>query len=125
MTKNRVFAATLLMVLTAAILDATPQKTDSDFTTFWQRFKGAISSNDKTALASMTRLPFLYDSKERSREQFIKIYPQLFTPKIRRCLVRAKPMPEGENYDVFCGELIFYFGKDGGKYKLLEFGVND
>jgi hypothetical protein len=26
---------------------------------------------------------------------------------------------------LFCGELIFYFGKDGDEFKLLEFGAND
>ena len=88
-------------------------------------FKAAVARNDK-AVADLTKLPFLYDSKERDRADFVKIYAQLFTRKIRSCIATAKPKKEGENYDVFCGELIFYFGKDAdGKYKFLEFGVND
>jgi len=102
------------------------QTTADPFTAFWKEFKAAVARNDKEAIANVTKLPFLYESKERDRAGFIKIYPQLFTPKIRRCIAKAKLVKEQENYDVFCGELIFYFGKDtDGKYKFLEFGVND
>ncbi len=128
MNFTRIFVFLLLIVScsTGVGLAQTP-KTDPEFTAFLTKFRAAISRNDKEAVASMTKLPFLYDSKERNREDFIRIYPQLFTPKIRRCLASAKPLKEGENYDLFCGQLIFYLGKDGatGEYKLLEFGVND
>jgi hypothetical protein len=100
--------------------------TDPAFDSFWKTFKGAIAKNDKEAVADLTKLPFLYESKERDRAGFIKIYPSLFTPRIRKCMATAKLVKEQENYDVFCGQLIFYFGKDSdGKYKFLEFGVND
>lgn len=96
------------------------------FSAFWTSFKTAMTRNDKEAIADVTKLPFLFDSKERDRAGFIQIYNQLFTRKIRQCIAKAKPVKEGENYDVFCGELIFYFGKDtDGKFKFLEFGVND
>ena len=99
---------------------------DPGFESFWKTFKAAIAKNDKEAVADVTKLPFLYDSKERDRAGFIKIYPSLFTARIRRCIATAKLVKEQENYDVFCGQLIFYFGKDSdGKYKFLEFGVND
>mgnify|MGYP001037983087 CR=1 FL=1 len=99
---------------------------DPGFESFWKTFKAAIAKNDKEAVADVTKLPFLYDSKERDRAGFIKIYPSLFTARIRRCIATAKLVKEQENYDVFCGQLIFYFGKDSdGNYKFLEFGVND
>ena len=99
---------------------------DPAFDTFWKTFKAAIAKNDKEAVADLTKLPFLYESKERDRAGFIRIYPSLFTPRIRKCMATAKLVKEQENYDVFCGQLIFYFGKDSdGKYKFLEFGVND
>jgi len=113
-------------VLTLVIVTLASGQTPETFATFWKNFKGAVARNDKQAIADVTKLPFLFDSKERDREGFLKIYSQLFTPKIRRCIGKAKATKEGENYDVFCGELIFYFGKDtDGKYKFLEFGVND
>ncbi len=100
--------------------------TDPEFKTFWKTFKAAIAKNDKEAVADITKLPFLYDSKERDRAGFIRIYPSLFTPRMRKCIATAKLVKEEEYYDVFCGQLIFYFGKDSdGKYKFLQFGVND
>lgn len=127
MRANRLASLLVLILIGSAIFGdvAQSQTAEPEFTAFLTRFRAAISKNDKEAVASMTKLPFLYESKERSREEFIRIYPQLFTPAIRRCLVRAKPLKEGENYDLFCGQLIFYLGKDSGEYKLLEFGVND
>lgn len=117
------------IVLTLIAMNATIAQTSSkpeSFVSFWKTFRAAIARNDKQAVADLTKLPFLFDSKERDRAGFLRIYGQLFTRKIRRCMATAKTTREGENYDVFCGELIFYFGKDtDGKYKLLEFGVND
>ena len=112
----------LLLLFVAPTFAQAPQT----FSSFWTTFRGAIARNDKEAVADITKLPFLYDSKERDREGFLKIYPQLFTRKIRRCVATAKPSREGENYEIFCGDLILYFGKDtDGKYKFIEFGVND
>lgn len=116
--------ALLLVCLSFAHAQSTT--TPETFESFWKTFKAAMARNDKQAVADVTKLPFLFDSQERDRAGFIKIYNELFTRNIRRCIAKAKPIKEGENYDVFCGELIFYFGKDSdAKYKFLGFGVND
>jgi hypothetical protein len=98
---------------------------NKEFAAFFSRFRAAVVRNDKQTVASMTRFPFLFDNKERSRDEFIKIHSQLFNSKVRKCFVRAKPLPEGENYDVFCAGLIFYFGKVDGEYRFLEFSPDD
>jgi hypothetical protein len=101
MKAKRQFAIVSLIVLAITFANAqTPTKQET-FASFWQTFKAAISRNDKQAVASMTKLPFLYDSQERDRAGFLKIYDELFTRKIRRCLATAKPTREGQNYDVF------------------------
>jgi len=116
----------LVILVSLTITSAQTTATPETFPAFWTSFKAAMARNDKEAIADVTKLPFLFESKERDRAGFIQIFNQLFTRKIRQCIARAKPSKEGENYDVFCGELIFYFGKDiDGKYKFLEFGVND
>jgi hypothetical protein len=123
--KPKVAIVVLLFVLFRSATGQTSTSPET-FTPFWKTFKAAVARNDKEAVADLTKLPFMYESKERDRAGFVKIYNQLFTRKIRSCIATAKPTKEGENYDVFCGELIFYFGKDAdGKYKFLEFGVND
>ena len=118
----------LILVLLVSLTTTSAQTSakSEHFPAFWASFKAAMARNDKEAIADVTKLPFLFDSKERDRAGFIQIFNQLFTRKIRQCIAKAKPVKEGENYDVFCGELIFYFGKDtDGKFKFLEFGVND
>jgi len=118
----------LIKLILLLLLIATPATAQAPqtFSSFWRTFKAAIARNDKQAVADITKLPFLFDSKDRDREGFVKIYPELFTRKIRRCVATAKPVKEAENYEIFCGDLILYFGKDtDGKYKFLEFGVND
>lgn len=118
--------AIVLLLASLTLANAQTSTQPETFSTFWTSFKAAMARNDKEAIADVTKLPFLYDSKERDRAGFIQIFNQLFTRKIRQCIAKAKPVKEGENYDVFCGELIFYFGKDtDGKLKFLEFGVND
>jgi len=120
------FAIVLLLLVLLSSAKGQTSTSPETFGGFLKTFKAAVARNDKEAVADLTKLPFLYDSKDRDRAGFVKIYNQLFTRKIRSCIAKAKPTKEGENYDVFCGELIFYFGKDAnGKYKFLEFGVND
>lgn len=116
----------LVILVSLTITTAQTTAKPETFPAFWSSFKAAMARNDKETIADLTKLPFLFDSQERDRAGFIKIFNQLFTRKIRQCITKAKPMKEGQNYDVFCGELIFYFGKDAdGKFKFLEFGVND
>ena len=114
----------LLLVIPQFKLKAQPGS-DREFNAFWLRFRTAVVKNEKEAVASMTRFPFLYDSKEQSRAEFIAIEKNLFTPRVRKCFATAKPLKEGDVYDVFCKGIIFYFGKSRGEYKFLEFGPDD
>src|SRR6478672_753924 len=126
MILKRQLATIALLALSISIVHAQTPTRPETFASFWTTFKAAIARNDKEAVADLTRLPFLYDSQERDRAGFIKIYGELFTRKIRRCIGTAKPKKAKDSYEVFCGELIFYFSKDtDGKYRLREFGVND
>ena len=115
----------LAFLLLAPIDSAAQTKVhDQHFQSFWRKFKVAVAKNDKHAVASMTKLPFLFESQERTRAQFIKIYNQLFDLKVRRCFATAKALREEDVYEVFCAKRIFYFGKVEGEYKLIEFGVD-
>jgi hypothetical protein len=123
--KLQLLLSIVLLTVMPISLAAQTRNSDPAFLKFWSSFRSAVIKNDRETVASMTKLPFLFDSQERSRAEFIKIYDQLFTRKVKRCFATAKPLREGENYDVFCAGLIFYFGKVDGEYKLLEFGVDD
>jgi len=119
-------ATVALLALIGSNVPAQTSANQETFGSFWKTFKAAIARNDKEAIADLTKLPFLYDSQERDRTGFLKIYGQLFTRKVRRCMATAKPKKAADTYEVYCGELIFYFSKDTeGKYQFREFGVND
>jgi hypothetical protein len=100
-------------------------KSEPQFTTFWTKFKAAVARNDKAAVADMTKLPFMFDSKDLDRAGFIKRYSSLFTPKMRRCFARARPSRDRDSMEIFCGQQIFLFAKVDGVYKFTEIGVND
>ena len=126
MNLKRQLATIALLALTLTGVPARSATNQETFASFWKTFKAAIAKNDKEGVADMTKLPLLYDSQERDRAGFLKIYGHLFTRKVRRCIATAKTVKEEDSYDVFCGQLIFYFSKDtDGKYRLREFGVND
>jgi hypothetical protein len=97
---------------------------DRRFDAFLAKFKDALAKGDKESVASMTKLPFLFESKERDRAGFIKIFDGLFTAPVKKCFVTAKPVKEGDLYDIFCAKKIFYFGIIGGEYKFTEFAVD-
>ncbi len=120
-------ATTILVVLlTVSTIGAQTQA--ETFASFWKTFKAALGRNDKQAVADLTKFPFMFESRDRDRAGFIKIYDQLLPRKIRRCIATAKPAKEygeEETYHVFCGVYMFYFGKDtDGKYKFLGFAVD-
>jgi hypothetical protein len=128
--RSRLQVVSLMVLL---VLGGVPQvlshgqtaKVDPEFNTFWIKFKAAVARNDKAAVADMTKLPFMLDSKDLDRDGFIKQYSSLFTAKMRRCFARAKPSRDQESMEIFCGQQIFLFAKVDGVYKFTEIGVND
>jgi hypothetical protein len=113
-----------LGVLACAVVPAWAAA-DKEFDAFWAKFKGAIQKNDKAAVTSMTKLPYLLESKELNKDQFMQKYNSLFTPSVKKSLLKEKPLRDKDCYMVFCGEEIFIFAKVKGKYMFTEIGVND
>lgn len=100
---------------------------DKDFLSFWPGFKAALQKNDKKALASMTKLPYLdlITDKKLDEAAFIAKADKIFPPATRKCLLKEKPIADKDSVFVFCGDDIYIFAKDKGKYKFTEIGVND
>lgn len=98
---------------------------DKEFNAFWIKFKSAIQKNDKAAVTSMTKLPYMLESKNLNREQFMQKYNLIFSPSVKKSLLKEKPLKDKDCYMVFSGEEIFIFAKVKGKYMFTEIGVND
>ena len=110
-----------------AIVPTPATAKDADFDAFWTKFSAAVKSNDKEAIASMTRLPYqdLKADKTLDKKAFIAVSDKIFPKKTRACLVKQKPVKDKQSYCAFCGEDIFIFEKVNGKYLFTEIGVND
>lgn len=128
-TNHKILVSLSLSLVLGSMLPIIAQKrgvtSDASFNAFWVKFKDAIAKNDKNRVADMTKLPFMMNSVDHDRAGFIKEYPKLFTPRMRRCIPRAKVIKEGDFYEIFCGDQIFLFGKVDGVWKFVEIGVND
>jgi hypothetical protein len=121
----------------AAALPPVDTHQTPDFAAFWQRFIAAAKKNDRKSLQAMTQLPFLYDGAPRDAAHFGVVYKAIFDTKSRACLAGETPIVDQDNYEVFCGEMIYVFGPatglgaaaakaaDGSGWRLLEIGAND
>ncbi|MBX9567813.1 MAG: hypothetical protein K2X77_02920 [Candidatus Obscuribacterales bacterium] len=96
-----------------------------EFSAFWVQFKAAVKKRDKNALASMTKLPFLYNSKNLQKTQFISKIDEILPAKLANCFAKEKPVADAGSYSAFCGEQIYVFSKVNGKYMFTDIGVND
>ena len=115
----------LLLVPSQAVAQSGAKTLDPAFVVFLTKFKAALAKDDKEAVATMTKLPFLFDSKEQKHDGFIKIYDKLFTARVKKCFATAKPIKDEDVYEIFCGKTIYLFGKVNGSYKFTEIGVDD
>ncbi|MBX9669187.1 MAG: hypothetical protein K2X93_16300 [Candidatus Obscuribacterales bacterium] len=119
----RTIALLLVPVLLLGL--ASPAFADVGFDAFWAKFKTAVGKKDKDVVASMTKLPYLFDSKQLNKAQFIAKYDALFPKSVVKCFAKAKPSVDRGSYFVFCGESIYFFNKEKDKWLFTEIGVND
>jgi hypothetical protein len=103
----------------------------SEFDGFITKFRTALKANDPTAVAGMSRLPFMGESSIRDAAQFReKIYKPDLTAKNRACIQRSKAGYErdgekNDTFSIFCGEKIFVFTKTPAGFLFTDISVND
>jgi hypothetical protein len=96
----------------------------ANFEPFFMEFKAAVARNNAKAVAELTQLPFLFDSKPRDSLSFQKIYPQLFDTKVRTCFAQATAVVEQDAQVINCGRNIFYFRVVNRQYRFIEFAAD-
>ncbi|MEW6679083.1 MAG: hypothetical protein AB1421_14295 [Pseudomonadota bacterium] len=116
----------LLLALALAGLPLLPltARAAPDFSAYLADFRQALARNDSARIASLTRLPFLFEGHQQDRQGFIRIYPQLFDAPTRRCLARTRPMEEDGARVIFCQPYAFYFRLEQGAWRLVEFAAD-
>jgi hypothetical protein len=118
----------LALMLCLGLPNMTGAAQDADahtFGVFWKQFSQAVIEDRRKTVADLTKLPFLMGGIEHDRSAFLHEYPTLFTPAMRRCFKKVKPVHDIDGYSVVCGEQIFVFGLVNGRYLFTEIGVND
>ncbi|QQR58229.1 MAG: hypothetical protein IPG59_01690 [Candidatus Melainabacteria bacterium] len=99
---------------------------DKEFDSFWLEFKQALQKNDQQKIVSLTKTPFYYQDKNLDKTHLLPQLSKIFTPKVRKCLIKQRPVGDSkEGYSGFCGEIIYIFSKVNGHYLFTDLGVND
>ena len=81
---------------------------ETDFPTFWKKFKSAIAQSDKTAVAGMTKFPLsmpYLQKKVKDKADFLRRWDEIFDGEANAALCFAKAQPKKESaqrYQVFC-----------------------
>jgi hypothetical protein len=81
---------------------------ESDFSAFWNKFKSAVASGDKAAMADMTKFPLSmpYGVKAvENKKSFLRRYDEIFKGEANaaQCFAKAKPQKESaQRYEVYC-----------------------
>jgi hypothetical protein len=81
----------------------------TDFNDFWKKFKTAVSQNDKTALADLTKYPLEMPygvASIKNKTQFSRSFGKIFNGETNaaKCFAKAKPVKENaKTYTVSCG----------------------
>jgi hypothetical protein len=80
----------------------------SDFSTFWKKFKSAVIASDKTTVAEMTKLPLSmpYEIKAvKNKENFLRRYDEIFKGEANaaQCFRSAEPNKQSDRrYGIYC-----------------------
>lgn len=80
----------------------------TDFSTFWKKFRSAVIAGDKATVAEMTKFPLSmsYLVKDvKNKEDFLRRYNEIFKggPNAAQCFASAEPRKESaRSYYIYC-----------------------
>jgi len=80
----------------------------TDFATFWKKFKSAVIGGDKTAVADMTKFPLsmpYLQKAVKNKADFLRRYNEIFKGEANatQCFASGKPIKESAGrYEIYC-----------------------
>ncbi len=101
--RGQSFLAGILILLFSSTAFA-----ESDFSTFWKKFRSAVIAGDKAAVAEMTKFPLSmpYSVKAvKNKERLLRRYDEIFKGEANaaQCLKSAEPHKESDRrYGIYC-----------------------
>lgn len=122
------FAVAVLLLAAAPAVPAASGGADDGFAAFHDEFRAAVGRGDAAAVATLTRLPFLFEGRLHDAAGFRQaVWPALFTPARRRCWATVRALAEpgqpGER-SLHCAPYALHFDADGGRWQLREFSAD-
>jgi len=90
------------------LLSFTNALAESEFSTFWQKFKSAIIAGDKAAVAEITNFPLSmpYGIKTvKNKQDFLRRYDEMFKGEANaaQCFAKSEPRKESaKRYEIYC-----------------------
>jgi hypothetical protein len=81
---------------------------ESEFSTFWQKFKSAVIAGDKAAVAEITKFPLsmpYLQKAVKNKEDFLRRYNEIFKGEANaaQCFKSAEPDKESDRrYGIYC-----------------------
>ncbi len=81
---------------------------ESDFSAFWNKFKSAVITGDKAAVAEMAKFPLSmsYGIKGvKNKESFLRRYDEIFKGEANaaQCFAKVEPKKEADGrYEIYC-----------------------
>src|SRR5438034_3264263 len=112
---------------------------ESDFSTFWQKFRSVVIAGDKATVAEMTKfplsMPYLVKAVK-NKEDFLRRYDEIFKGEANaaKCFAKAQLQKESAGqYEIYCPfkgtpndwenapiRFIFELTKSGWKFAGLD-----
>jgi hypothetical protein len=104
----RVIRAQTWLAWVLILLSFSPAFAESDFSSFWKKFKAVVIAGDKAAVTEMTKFPLSmpYGVKAvKNKEDFLRRYNEIFKggANAAQCFGKAEPHKESaRQYDTYC-----------------------
>jgi hypothetical protein len=77
---------------------------DSTFARWWSQFQAVAAHNDKETIAGMIKFPLELENLQmrsiQTKEEFLKRFPEIFTPDIKMRIAHLKPRKEEDGYSI-------------------------
>ena len=103
-----VLKANTWLAAVVILLSFTNAFAESEFSTFWQKFKSAIIAGDKAAVAEITNFPLSmpYGIKAvKNKQDFLRRYDEMFKGEANavQCFAKSEPRKESaKRYEIYC-----------------------
>ena len=104
----RVIRGEIWLIAILILLVCSNAFAQTDFSTFWKKFKTAVIASDKAVVADMTKFPLSmpYEVKAvNNKETFLRRYNEIFKGEAdaARCFGTVEPHKDSDRrYEIFC-----------------------